>query len=109
MARTVFAESTEEVHAIFDKYREQYELPGLRLQYNMANGFFLQISIKELGDNSLPQVFCQLARKGNSYRFTSPELISMNVKNTEAHEECLILTENVLEVSACSACTIRRC
>ena len=113
MARTVFAESTESVHEITEKYKEQYELSGLKLQYNITNGFYLQLSMKELGDLPIPSLFCQIARKGKNLRFTSPELISMNVKNTEAFEECLILTETVLEVitvdqesKACSLTTL---
>ena len=100
MARTVFAESTEAVHEIAEKYKEQYELPGLKLQYNITNGFYLQLSMKELGDSPMTSLFCQIARKGKNLRYTTPELISKNIKNTEAFEECLILTETVLEVVA---------
>ncbi|KAG7036113.1 DNA mismatch repair protein MSH4, partial [Cucurbita argyrosperma subsp. argyrosperma] len=79
IARRTFCDTSEAIHNLANKYREEYKLPNLKLPFNNRQGFYLSIPRKDV-QGKLPSKFIQL-----------------NVRNKSAAGECYIRTEICLE------------
>uniref|UniRef100_M4F4C1 DNA mismatch repair protein MutS clamp domain-containing protein n=1 Tax=Brassica campestris TaxID=3711 RepID=M4F4C1_BRACM len=59
MARRTFCDTSEAIHNLARKYREEFNLPNLKLPFNNRQGFFFRISQKEV-QGKLPSKFTQV-------------------------------------------------
>ncbi|XP_022957703.1 DNA mismatch repair protein MSH4 [Cucurbita moschata] len=96
IARRTFCDTSEAIHNLANKYREEYKLPNLKLPFNNRQGFYLSIPRKDV-QGKLPSKFIQVLKHGNNIRFSTLELASLNVRNKSAAGECYIRTEICLE------------
>eukprot|EP00898_Chlorokybus_atmophyticus_P008950 jgi/Chlat1/9056/Chrsp94S08358 len=98
VARKAFCETT--VYDLASRYREEFDLPGLKTPYNSKRGFYISIPVLEvqkLQGASLPKVFIQVTRHSKHYMCSSQELVSLNMRNKSAANECYFRTIQVLE------------
>ncbi|BBH03105.1 MUTS-like protein 4, partial [Prunus dulcis] len=79
IARRSFCDTSEAIHNLANKYREDFKLPNLKLPFNNRRGFYFSIPHKDI-QGKLPSQFIQL-----------------NVRNKSAAAECYIRTEVCLE------------
>ncbi|XP_040988270.1 DNA mismatch repair protein MSH4 isoform X2 [Juglans microcarpa x Juglans regia] len=79
LARRSFCDTSEAIHNLANKYREDFKLPNLKLPFNNRQGFYFSIPQKDV-QGKLPNKFIQL-----------------NVRNKSAAAECYIRTEVCLE------------
>ncbi|KAG6792138.1 hypothetical protein POTOM_001281 [Populus tomentosa] len=79
IARRTFCDTSEAIHNLANKYREEFKLPNLKLPFNNRQGFYFSIPQKDI-QGKLPSKFIQL-----------------NVRNKSAAAECYIRTEVCLE------------
>ncbi|KAG6788752.1 hypothetical protein POTOM_004829 [Populus tomentosa] len=79
IARRTFCDTSEAIHNLANKYREEFKLPNLKLPFNNRQGFYFSIPQKDI-QGKLPSKFIQL-----------------NVRNKSAAAECYIRTEVSLE------------
>ncbi|KAF3772431.1 DNA mismatch repair protein [Nymphaea thermarum] len=79
VARRSFCDSSEAIHHLASKYRENFKLPDLKLLFNNRQGFYFSIAQKCV-NGKLPSQFIQL-----------------NVRNNSAAADCHTRTEHCLE------------
>ncbi|EPS66790.1 hypothetical protein M569_07983, partial [Genlisea aurea] len=96
VARRSFCDTSEAIHNLANKYREEFGLPNLRLLYNNRQGFYFSIPQKDI-QHKLHSKFIQVIKHGNNIHCSSPELASLNVRNKSAAKECFNRTEICLE------------
>ncbi|XP_051114456.1 DNA mismatch repair protein MSH4 [Andrographis paniculata] len=96
IARRSFCDTSEAIHNLANKYREDYKLPNLKIPYNNRQGFYFSIPQKDI-QGKLPSKFIQVIKHGNNIHCSSLELASLNVRNKSAAKECYLRTEICLE------------
>ncbi|KAE8661832.1 DNA mismatch repair protein MSH4 [Hibiscus syriacus] len=96
IARRSFCDTSEAIHNLANKYREEYKLPNLKLPFNNRQGFYFSIPHKDI-QGKLPSKFIQVVKHGNNVHCSSLELASLNVRNKSAAAECYVRTEFCLE------------
>nr|XP_017235754.1 PREDICTED: DNA mismatch repair protein MSH4 isoform X4 [Daucus carota subsp. sativus] len=96
IARRTFCDTSEAIHSLANKYREEYKLPNLKIPFNNRQGFYFSIPQKDV-QGKLPSKFIQVVKHGNNIHCSTPELASLNVRNKSAAGECYIRTEFCLE------------
>ncbi|KAK2983002.1 hypothetical protein RJ640_012877 [Escallonia rubra] len=79
IARRSFCDTSEAIHNLANKYREDFKLPNLKIPFNNRQGFYFSIPHKDI-QGKLPSKFIQL-----------------NVRNKSAAGECYKRTELCLE------------
>ncbi|GFQ04093.1 DNA mismatch repair protein msh4 [Phtheirospermum japonicum] len=97
IARRSFCDTSEAIHNLANKYREDFKLPNLKIPYNNRQGFYFSIPQKDI-QGKLPSKFIQVLKHGNNMHCSSLELASLNVRNKSAAKECYIRTEFCIEV-----------
>ncbi|KAL6644166.1 hypothetical protein ACP70R_015774 [Stipagrostis hirtigluma subsp. patula] len=98
VARRSFCDTSEAIHNLANKYREEYNMPNLKIPYNNRQGFYFIIPQRDITDR-LPNKFIQVVRHGKNVHCSSFELASLNVRNKSAAAECFLRTELCLEVT----------
>uniref|UniRef100_A0A0E0AJS0 DNA mismatch repair proteins mutS family domain-containing protein n=1 Tax=Oryza glumipatula TaxID=40148 RepID=A0A0E0AJS0_9ORYZ len=96
VARRSFCDTSEAIHNLANKYREDFKLPNLKIPYNNRLGFYFIVPQKDITER-LPNKFIQVVRHGKSVHCSSLELASLNVRNKSAAAECFLRTELCLE------------
>lgn len=96
IARRSFCDTSEAIHNLANKYREEFNLPSLKLPFNNRQGFYFSIPQKDI-QGKLPSKFIQVLKHGNNIHCSTLELASLNVRNKSASGECYIRTEVCLE------------
>ncbi|XP_040365989.1 DNA mismatch repair protein MSH4 isoform X2 [Rosa chinensis] len=105
IARRSFCDTSEAIHNLANKYREDFKFPNLKLTFNNRQGFYFSIPHKSI-EGKLPSQFIpvedQLAlevvlKHGNNIHCSTLELASLNVRNKSAAAECFLRTEVCLE------------
>ncbi|XWS49122.1 hypothetical protein CRYUN_Cryun13aG0136600 [Craigia yunnanensis] len=96
IARRSFCDTSEAIHNLANKYREEYKLPNLKLPFNNRQGFYFSIPQKDI-QGKLPSKFIQVVKHGNNVHCSTLELASLNVRNKSAAGECYVRTEICLE------------
>ncbi|VVA28993.1 Hypothetical predicted protein [Prunus dulcis] len=96
IARRSFCDTSEAIHNLANKYREDFKLPNLKLPFNNRRGFYFSIPYKDI-QGKLPSQFIQVLKHGNNLHCSTLELASLNVRNKSAAAECYIRTEVCLE------------
>eukprot|EP00262_Sarcandra_glabra_P011811 TRINITY_DN2910_c0_g1_i3.p1 TRINITY_DN2910_c0_g1~~TRINITY_DN2910_c0_g1_i3.p1 ORF type:complete len:737 (-),score=134.23 TRINITY_DN2910_c0_g1_i3:375-2585(-) len=79
VARRSFCDTSEAIHKLANKYREEFKLPNLKMPFNNRQGFYCSIPQKDI-NGKIPSKFIQL-----------------NVRNKSAAAECYMRTEYCLE------------
>uniref|UniRef100_A0A0D9WYW4 DNA mismatch repair proteins mutS family domain-containing protein n=1 Tax=Leersia perrieri TaxID=77586 RepID=A0A0D9WYW4_9ORYZ len=96
VARRSFCDTSEAIHNLATKYREDFKLPNLKIPYKNRLGFYFVIPQKDITER-LPNKFIQVVRHGKNVHCSSLELASLNVRNRSAAAECFLRTELCLE------------
>ncbi|KAL9242779.1 hypothetical protein vseg_016745 [Gypsophila vaccaria] len=96
VSRRTFCDTSEAIHKLANKYREDYKLPNLKLPFNNRQGFYFSIPQKDI-QGKLPSKFIQVVKHGNNMHCSTLELASLNVRNKSAAAECCMRTELCLE------------
>nr|DAD47740.1 TPA_asm: hypothetical protein HUJ06_017677 [Nelumbo nucifera] len=96
VARRLFCDTSEAVHNLANKYREEFSLPNLKIPFNNRQGFYFSIPHKDIS-GKLPGKFIQVLKHGSHIHCSTLELASLNVRNKSAAAECYIRTEICLE------------
>ncbi|XP_048500899.1 DNA mismatch repair protein MSH4 isoform X3 [Beta vulgaris subsp. vulgaris] len=96
VARRTFCDTSEAIHKLTNKYREDFKLPNLKLPFNNRQGFYFSIPQKDV-QGMLPSKFIQVVKHGNNIHCSTLELASLNVRNKSAAAECCVRTELCLE------------
>ncbi|XP_072984424.1 DNA mismatch repair protein MSH4 isoform X3 [Typha latifolia] len=96
IARRSFCDTSEAIHNLANKYREEFKMPNLKIPYNNRQGFYFSIPQKDIS-GKLPDRFIQVMKHGKNVHCSSFELASLNVRNKSAAAECFLRTEFCLE------------
>ncbi|KAK9668010.1 hypothetical protein RND81_13G028700 [Saponaria officinalis] len=96
VSRRTFCDTSEAIHKLANKYREEYKLPNLKLPFNNRQGFYFSVPQKDI-QGKLPSKFIQVVKHGNNMHCSTLELASLNVRNKSAAAECCMRTELCLE------------
>ncbi|CAL8469479.1 g9020 [Coccomyxa elongata] len=112
LARSSFCRISEDIHELAAKYRDSHSMDSLKLQYAAKRGFYLlapRPGAKMKGGvaGPLPRKFVQLeggARSRDTVACTTAELNALNARLKDATNDCMIITEQILEGTASSAC-----
>ncbi|KAK4483613.1 hypothetical protein RD792_010812 [Penstemon davidsonii] len=92
IARRSFCDTSEAIHNLANKYRQDFKLPNLKIPFNNRQGFYFSIPQRDI-QGKLPSKFIQVIKQGNNMHCSSLELASLNVRNKSAAKECYIRTE----------------
>ncbi|KAK6781483.1 hypothetical protein RDI58_019279 [Solanum bulbocastanum] len=96
MARRSFCDTSEAIHSLANKYRQDFKLPNLKIPFNNRQGFYFSIPQKDI-QRKMPSKFIQVVKHGNNLHCSSLELASLNVRNKSAAKECWLRTALCLE------------
>ncbi|XP_058190181.1 DNA mismatch repair protein MSH4 isoform X3 [Rhododendron vialii] len=96
ISRRSFCDTSEAIHNLANKYREDFKFPNLKIPFNKRQGFYFSIPHKDI-KGKLPSKFIQVMKHGNNVHCSTLELASLNVRNKSAAAECYIRTELCLE------------
>ncbi|PKA46451.1 DNA mismatch repair protein MSH4 [Apostasia shenzhenica] len=96
VARRSFCDTSEAIYDLANKYREEFNLPKLKIPFNNRQGFYFSFPQRDI-QGKLPDKFIQVMRNGKNIHCSSFELTSLNVRNKSASAECFIRTEACLE------------
>ncbi|XP_074303752.1 DNA mismatch repair protein MSH4-like [Silene latifolia] len=96
VSRRTFCDTSEAIHMLANKYREDYKLPNLKIPFNNRQGFYFSVPQKDIQEK-LPGKFIQVVKHGNNMHCSTLELASLNVRNKSAAAECCVRTELCLE------------
>lgn len=96
IARRSFCDTSEAIHNLANKYREDYKLPNLKIPFNNRHGFYFNIPQKDI-QGKLPTKFIQVMKHGNSIHCSTLDLASFNARNKSAAKECYLRTQVCLE------------
>uniref|UniRef100_A0A7C9AET0 DNA mismatch repair protein MutS clamp domain-containing protein n=1 Tax=Opuntia streptacantha TaxID=393608 RepID=A0A7C9AET0_OPUST len=62
VARRTFCDTSEAIHKLANKYREDFKLPNLKLPFNNRRGFYFSIPQKDI-QGKLPSKFIQVVHR----------------------------------------------
>ncbi|KAK4262585.1 hypothetical protein QN277_028129 [Acacia crassicarpa] len=96
ISRRSFCDTSEAIHNLANKYREDFKLPNLKLVYKNRQGFYFVIPQKDV-QGKLHSKFIQVIKHGNNVHCSTLELASLNARNKSAAAECFTRTEVCLE------------
>jgi len=65
------------IHNLASKYREEYNMPNLKIPYNIRQGFYFIIPQKDITDR-LPNKFIQVYEHHLTKQLVSYNMITMN-------------------------------
>ncbi|EFJ30915.1 hypothetical protein SELMODRAFT_88599 [Selaginella moellendorffii] len=97
VARKIFCDTSEAIHCLAKSYRENFQLPSLKLLYNKSKGFSISIPMAEFEQAGLPKTFIQVVKHAKYVHCSTIELISLNTRNKKAADDCYARTEHCLE------------
>ncbi|CAH1415689.1 unnamed protein product [Lactuca virosa] len=104
IARRSFCDTSQAIHNLANKYREDYKLPNLKIPFNNRHGFYFNIPLKDIQtQGKLPTKFIQVAKHGNSIHCSTLDLASLNARNKSAAKECYLHTQVCLEAALMDA------
>lgn len=75
IARRSFCDTSEAIHNLANKYREDFKFPNLKLTFNNRQGFYFSIPQKSI-QGKLPSQFIQVLKHGNNIHCSTLELAS---------------------------------
>uniref|UniRef100_N1QSN2 MutS protein-4-like protein n=1 Tax=Aegilops tauschii TaxID=37682 RepID=N1QSN2_AEGTA len=78
VARRSFCDTSEAIHNLATKYREEFTLPNLKIPYNNRLGFYFIIPLRDITEK-LPNKFIQVVRHGKNVHCSSFELASVSL------------------------------
>ncbi|KAI9076551.1 hypothetical protein K1719_041537 [Acacia pycnantha] len=96
ISRRSFCDTSEAIHNLAHKYREDFKLPNLKLVFKNRQGFYFVIPQKDV-QGKLHSKFIQVIKHGNNIHCSTLELASLNARNKSAAAECFTRTEVCLE------------
>ncbi|KAK7252687.1 hypothetical protein RIF29_36819 [Crotalaria pallida] len=96
ISRRSFCDTSEAIHNLANKYREDFKLPNLKLTFKNRQGFHIVIPQKNI-QGKLPSKFIQVVKHGSNIRCSTLELASLNARNISAAADCHTRTEVCLE------------
>ncbi|XP_054823415.1 DNA mismatch repair protein MSH4 isoform X2 [Prosopis cineraria] len=96
ISRRSFCDTSEAIHNLANKYREDFKLPNLKLVFKNRQGFYFVIPQKDV-QGKLHSKFIQVIIHGNNIHCSTLELASLNARNKSAAAECFTRTEVCLE------------
>lgn len=102
LCRAEFSEATEAVHALANRLREEYNLPSLSVQYTEQRGFYFCLAkgLKRSADDhdaQPPGDMTVLMTTAAGAQYTTDALNALNARIREASDDCLRLTERILD------------
>jgi DNA mismatch repair protein MSH4 len=74
VARQTYKEATEDVHELVQGYVETYGL-NIKTLFSAGSGYYLSITLDQLGDKNLPLEFINITRKKTQITFVSLKLV----------------------------------
>ncbi|KAB1216997.1 DNA mismatch repair protein MSH4 [Morella rubra] len=78
IARRSFCDTSEAIHNLANKYREDFKLPNLKLPFNNRQGFYFNIPQKDI-QGKLPSKFIQVLKHGKNIHCSTLELASVSI------------------------------
>ena len=90
VARQTYKEATDDIHDLIAEYSD---FKPIKLQFSAGIGFFMALSLEELGVDRMPEHFVNIVKKGKSIHFSSLKMISLNEKIMESLNEVMIMSE----------------
>ena len=78
------------IYGLVRQYREQYELPMLKVQFQPKRGWFMSLPATSA---QLPAIFVQVTQQNKKFVFSTEEMISLSERNQEAQMEITLMTD----------------
>mmetsp|Transcript_42797 Transcript_42797/g.107121 ORF Transcript_42797/g.107121 Transcript_42797/m.107121 type:complete len:876 (+) Transcript_42797:142-2769(+) len=94
VARQTFQHVQQEVYALAQSYAEEYEMGSIKVAWSSRRGYHLSI---KTDPSSLPDVFLQVYRQGNSTLCTTEDMASLSTKHSACVQEIYLMTASLLE------------
>ncbi|KAL5365415.1 putative DNA mismatch repair protein Msh4 [Aspergillus floccosus] len=104
VARQTYKEANMDAAELVSKIQETHDI-ALDLKYDTARQFYISISASEIA-TTLPDVFINVYRKKNRIECQTLDLVKLNQKIVDAHNEVLNMSDQTIQdliVSVCSS------
>ncbi|KIW80516.1 hypothetical protein Z517_07132 [Fonsecaea pedrosoi CBS 271.37] len=96
VARQAYKELSEDVNDMFDRLKGEVEI-SVELRYDTDRQYYLRFPASEVKDNSVPETFINTYKKHKYIECQTLDLIKMNQKIKDAHNEVICLSDATVQ------------
>ncbi|KZF26841.1 hypothetical protein L228DRAFT_279991 [Xylona heveae TC161] len=96
IARQTYKEASADVYDMITALGEELDL-ALTLKYDTAHQFYLRFPAADIEDRAFPSVFINVFKKKHFYECQTLDLVKLNQKIVDAHNEVLLLSDSAVQ------------
>ncbi|EXJ75992.1 DNA mismatch repair protein MSH4 [Cladophialophora psammophila CBS 110553] len=96
VARQAYKELNADVNDMFNKLKEEGEI-AIELKYDSNRQYYLRFPASEIEDKSIPETFINTYKKNKYIECQTLDLIKMNQKLKDAHNEVICLSDATVQ------------
>ena len=96
IARQTYKEANNDAYLLAESLKQEHEM-AFELKYDPARHFFIRVSATEFEDRQLPNVFVNIFRRKNIIECQTLDLVKLNQKITDAHNEIINMSDNAVQ------------
>ncbi|OQV08984.1 Mut domain-containing protein isoform 2 [Cladophialophora immunda] len=96
VARQAYKELNADVNDMFNLLKEETEIP-IELKYDSDRQYYLRFPASETKDNPIPNTFINIYKKNKYIECQTLDLIKMNQKIKDAHNEVICLSDATVQ------------
>ncbi|KAL6716183.1 MutS protein msh4 [Lecanora helva] len=96
VARQTYKEANADAYQLVSELGEEYGLP-LDLKYDTARQYYIRISVSDLENRALPDIFINQFRKKQTIECQTLDLLKWNQKITDSHHEVLQMSNQSVQ------------
>ncbi|KAB8336842.1 hypothetical protein FH972_021150 [Carpinus fangiana] len=95
VSRTTYKENTDDVHTYVSELSEEHRIP-IEVKFDNVRHFYLRLKYADLPATGLPAVFSNAVKKKDKIECLTIALAKMNAKIIDSHNECLLLSDELI-------------
>ncbi|EEH35041.2 MutS [Paracoccidioides lutzii Pb01] len=96
VARQTYQEANNDVVELASRLGDKYDL-ALDLRFETGRHYYLRLPVSCLDNNELPDVFINIFRKKTYIEFQTLDLVKLNQKITDAHNEVINMSDRSIQ------------
>ncbi|KAK2819998.1 hypothetical protein FQN49_007821, partial [Arthroderma sp. PD_2] len=96
VARQTYKEANDDVAELSARLNEEYNIP-LDLRFESARHYYFRVRSSDLHDMALPDIFINVYRKKAYVEFQTLDLVKMNQKITDSHNEVISMSDRSIQ------------
>ncbi|PGH10635.1 hypothetical protein AJ79_05349 [Helicocarpus griseus UAMH5409] len=96
VARQTYKEANNDVVELASRLGDEYDL-ALDLRYETGRHYYFRLPVSSLDNSPLPEIFINIFRKKTYIEFQTLDLVKLNQKITDAHNEVINMSDRSIQ------------